>query len=107
MSAGTATRITCFAACLLLAGCGDPFLRPGTWDASQANQANLAAQAVDWRDLARGRGAPGSDGQQAAAAVERLRRGAVKPLPATTVSSIAAQSSEAPAAAPAAAAAGN
>jgi hypothetical protein len=104
MSTGTARRSRCFVACLLLAGCGDPFLRPGSWDASQANQLNLAAQAADWRDLARGRGAPGSDGQQAAAAVERLRRGAVKPLPAATVSSIAAQGAEAPAAAPAAAA---
>ena len=74
-----------------LAGCADPFSWPHSWDAEQVNQVNLAVQAADWRDLARGHGDPGADGQEAAVAVERLRRGAVKPLPSTEISSVAAQ----------------
>ena len=75
----------------LLGGCGDPFLWQHSWDAEEVNQANLAAQASDWRDLARGHGDPGADGQEAAVAVERLRRGTIKPLASTEITSVAAQ----------------
>ena len=75
----------------LLSGCGDPFLWQHSWDAEQVNQINLAVQAADWHDLAHGRGDPGADGQEAAVAVERLRRGMIKPLPSTEITSVAAQ----------------
>ncbi len=76
---------------LLLAGCHDPFDWPGTWNASQVNAVNVAAQAADWRDLARGHGDPGADGQEATAAVDRLRRGAVRALPDTSTSDLPGQ----------------
>ena len=90
---------------LMLGGCNDPYNWPHHWNASAANLANIAAQTADWRDLDVGHGDPGSDGQEAAAAVDRLRRGLVKPLANVTASDIAAQSSTAPPAAPVPAAA--
>ena len=83
----------------LLGGCNDPFRWQGHWDAPQANLLNQAAQVENWRDLDVGYGDPGSDGQEAAAAVDRLRKGTVKPLAAGTVADIATQGSGTPAAA--------
>jgi hypothetical protein len=81
----------------VLGGCSDPYARPHSWNATQANLANLAAQTADWHDLDIGHGDPGSDGQEAAAAVDRLRHGNVKPLPNVTASDISSQTTPAPA----------
>ena len=84
----------------LVAGCADPFDRPDSWNFSESNRANLAAQAARWQDVGLGHGDPGADGQEAAAAVDRLRKGTVKALPSATVSDIAAQSTATAATAP-------
>lgn len=74
---------------LLLAGCSDPYgWHPGYWNAEQVNLANFAVQAADPRDIARGHGDGGSDGQEAAAAVARLRNGTVKPLPSLDIAGV-------------------
>jgi hypothetical protein len=65
---------------LALAGCTMPYEREHAWTPSQANKANLAAQAADWRDLARGHGLSEADGEEAARAVDRLRHDKVKHL---------------------------
>ncbi len=72
------------AACLLtlLAGCDDlgAFDRADAWHATGVNKSNLAAMAANPADLAHGRGTEAADGYQAAAAIDRLRNGRVKPL---------------------------
>jgi hypothetical protein len=92
-------RLSLIIAVGLLGGCNDPYRWPGHWDAAQVNELNLAVQASDWRDLAAGHGDPGSDGQEAAAAVDRLRKGVIKPLASGTVSDIASGSTASSAAA--------
>ncbi len=94
-------RLALIVATVLVAGCDDPYRWPGHWDAAQVNELNLAVQASDWRDVAAGHGDPGSDGQEAAAAVDRLRKGAIKPLASGTVSDIASGSTGASWGAPA------
>ena len=88
MSRPVARRVT--AALLLgapllgmLAGCDvtEPYQRPGMWTPTGSNAANLAAMVQNPGDLVQGRAAGDSDGVVAAAAVERLRDGRVKPLP--------------------------
>ena len=66
----------------LLSGCNalEPYDRANTWHPTGANQANLAAMAVNPTDLVHGRGTSAPDGSAATAAVERLRRDHVKPL---------------------------
>ena len=79
-----------------LAGCGpgyDPLTREGLWNPTHTNRANLALQVANPADLVRGTGTTVSDGQLAAAAVDRLRNDKVKKLPASDISSIAAGSS--------------
>jgi hypothetical protein len=73
-----------------LGGCTDPFLRAGTWHPEGVNDANLRAMILDPRDLDRGASEPGTNGQLAAAAVTRLRRGNVKPLADSGISKIGA-----------------
>lgn len=65
---------------MLLAGCGDPYDRPGTWHATGVNEANLAAMTVDKANLVRGHEDPGSDALLDAAAVTRLYSDHAKPL---------------------------
>lgn len=67
----------------LLAGCApDPFAAPPNWTLTGANGANLADMVADPMDLVRGKTAGGgASGQLAAAAVARLRRDQLKPLP--------------------------
>jgi type IV pilus biogenesis protein CpaD/CtpE len=80
---------------IVLSGCAstDPLLRPDLWHPNGANDANLAAEAVDPMDLVHGRdGGEGIDGQLAAAAIERLRAGKVKSLPDSGVTDIRMQS---------------
>lgn len=93
-------RILATLGLLLLAGCHDPYDWPGTWNASQVNAANIAAQVADPQDLARGHGHADADGQEAAAAVDRLRRGTVRALPDTTTSDVKGGGGAAPAASP-------
>lgn len=66
----------------------DPYFREGSWRPGGANEHNLRAMLVDPRDAVRGRGAAGAEGQRAAEAVERLRSGRVRPLPASGVAEI-------------------
>ncbi len=78
-----AVRIAGEAALLaLLWGCAgpEPYDFPHTWRPTGANDANLAVMAGRPADLARGRGTGPTDAQVAAAAVDRLRTGRVKPL---------------------------
>jgi hypothetical protein len=68
-------------AALLLAGCGpDPIERPGTWRASGLNDQNLRAMLVEPPHAARGIGVTDSRGDNAVAAVERLRQDKLRPL---------------------------
>jgi hypothetical protein len=80
------------AALASLAGCGpeyDPLTREGLWTPSHSNHADLVMQVANPSDLNYGKAATGgSDGQLAAAAVERLRIGKVKKLPDSGVSQI-------------------
>lgn len=76
-----------------LAGCDiltDPYHREGSWRPTGANDFNLRVMAAQPRDIIMGTGEPGSDGQAAADAVERLRTDRVRSLPVFTVSPIAA-----------------
>ncbi len=74
-----------------LAGCGpayDPLTREGLWTPNHANHANLTLMVANPADLVRGTGRGTSDGQLAAAAVDRLRQDKVKKLPKTDASKI-------------------
>jgi hypothetical protein len=78
-----------------VAGCGpeyDPLTREGLWTADHSNRANLLMEAANPSDVTFGKAATGSDGQLAAAAVERLRIGKVKKLPDSGVSQISVSS---------------
>lgn len=86
-------------------GCQGPEAsgRPPEWSFSGANNSNLAAMIDDPMDLVHGRGDRRASGQLAAAAVTRLRRDQVKPLPSIETSQTRAAGGGA---APAGAAAG-
>jgi type IV pilus biogenesis protein CpaD/CtpE len=86
----------------LLSACAatDPLLNPNDWRPNGANEANIAAQVANPADLKRGRGASGTDGEQAAVAVQRLRAGKVKALPDSGISELHVQSAPASAGAP-------
>jgi hypothetical protein len=94
-----AADIARLAACASLFGvaaCGpayDPLLREGLWYPDHANRANLVATVANPADLVRGSSSSGTDGQLAAAAVERLRNDKLKPLPASDVADVTASSS--------------
>ncbi len=80
----------------VLTGCGqdfDPLTREGLWHPAHVNRADLVMQAANPSDLIMGKGAPSSDGQLAAAAIERLRQGKVKKLQDSGIAEIAVQSS--------------
>jgi len=87
----------------MLAGCAatDPLLNENAWRPTGANEMNIAAQVVDPTDLLHGREpAGGSDGEQAATAILRLRTGHVKPLPDSAITDMRVQSSPSSAGAP-------
>ncbi|HUB14306.1 MAG TPA: hypothetical protein VMB34_20310 [Acetobacteraceae bacterium] len=72
--------------CLLAgftAGCAaiDPYQRAGMWRPEGVNDGNIAAMVQDPRDLARGHGDAGPRWNTGEAAVDRLWRDKVKPLP--------------------------
>jgi type IV pilus biogenesis protein CpaD/CtpE len=65
-----------------LASCAaiDPYERPGVWRPMGANDLNRELQVARPTDLVQGRGVTDSDGQAAAAAVDRVRADKVKAL---------------------------
>jgi hypothetical protein len=86
-----ARALICFAA-LTLSGCDmtDPYLREGVWRPNGSTEANLRAMVAAPADLARGVSAPGGDGQQAAAALDRYRNDKVRPLPDSALAKVVA-----------------
>lgn len=71
-----------------LSGCGpqyDPLTREGLFHPEHSNRTNLVLSVANPADLVRGTGSATSDGQIAAAAVERLRQDKVKRLPAADI----------------------
>ncbi|MFL1464051.1 hypothetical protein ACI6QG_17710 [Roseococcus sp. DSY-14] len=81
----------------LLGGCDalGPW-REGQWRPGGANTANLLVMVAEPRELVRGTGAVGADGQQAAEAVARLRADRVRPLPDNAVVRIGTSGGGAP-----------
>lgn len=76
----------------LLAGCtvppySDPFDRPGTWQPTGVNEANLRAMAADPAHLQRGVGTTTALGAEAVPPVDRLFRGQRAALPAVSSAS--------------------
>src|SRR3954465_14811766 len=70
---------------LLVAGCAydpyDPYLRPGTWNPTGVNDANLRAMVANPHDLVEGTGQGASSGAEAAPPVARVLAGKRYPLP--------------------------
>ena len=82
-------QLLCIAA-LGVAGCDamDPYRREGMWRPSSANEANLRAMVASPSDLVRGVSSADGDGQQAAAALDRLRNDKVRRLPDSDIAKI-------------------
>lgn len=94
-------RSLALAGLVLLAGCApQDFDRPGTWQATGANEANLGAMLAEPSDAVRGVAARTERGQPASAAVRRLERGLRPALPESRASSIGAATSPPPAPVP-------
>ncbi len=83
-------RALCCIAVLALVGCDvtDPYLRNGVWRPNNANEANLRAMVASPADLARGVSGARGDGQQAAAALDRLRNDKVRVLPDSAIAKV-------------------
>jgi type IV pilus biogenesis protein CpaD/CtpE len=79
---------------LLMVGCDatDPYQRDGMWRPNNANEANLRAMVASPSDLVRGV-ASQSDGQQAAAALDRYRNDKVRLLPDSAIAHVTPVSS--------------
>lgn len=94
-------RAALLLSCLVLAGCGpDDFSRPGTWQATGINDANLRAMLADPRHAVGGVGAATDRGEPGVAAIERLNQDRRRPLPdsrAAMIGSAPAASAPAPA----------
>lgn len=75
---------------LALGGCGtgDDFTRPGTWNPTNANAANLAAMLAEPGHARRGVAAPTERGQLGSQAIRRLETGRRPPLPDSRAASI-------------------
>jgi type IV pilus biogenesis protein CpaD/CtpE len=81
---------------VLLAGCAetDPLRNSADWRPGGINETNIAAEAVNPADLRHGRDPiGGADGEQAAAAVQRLRTGRTKLLPDSSLTDLRVQGS--------------
>ncbi len=72
----------------LLAGCAmvDPYQRPGVWRPMGANDLNFELQVAHAADLVKGRGTDEIDATSAVAAIERMYKDKVKPLPSASAS---------------------
>jgi hypothetical protein len=94
---------------LALTGCAstEPYLRDGSWQPNNANDANLHAMVAVPADLATATPAGPADGGLAAAALDRLRQGRVTPLADTGLAPITPVASGTPTPAAAAPASGN
>ena len=92
-------------AALLVTGCSsyypDPYQRPGTWNPTGDNEANLRTMVVNPHDLVEGQGQGTTTGATAAAPVARLVSGKRYPLPSMNASVIDQPAQQAPAASPA------
>ena len=79
----TMSRFILLLLLFVFAGCEkiDPYQRAGVWRPNGANDANLRAMLVVPSDLAVATPASSADGGLAAAALSRLRRDQVRPLP--------------------------
>jgi len=77
-------------AAVSLGGCAfmDPYERPGVWQPIGANDLNRELQVARPTDLVLGRGTTDSYGVTAAAAVDRLARDRVKPLPESSITGV-------------------
>ncbi len=71
----------------------DPLVAGGLFKPVHANRSNLVLMVANPSDLVRGQGGAPSDGQLAAAAIERLRTDKVKKLPASDVAQFGAGTS--------------
>jgi hypothetical protein len=78
-------RIGWLTVALLVSGCtydmSDPYLRPGTWNPTGDNDANLRAMVANPHDLVEGTGQGASASAEAAPPVARLLAGKRYPLP--------------------------
>jgi hypothetical protein len=81
------------AALLALGACAqnDPVLRDGVFRPQHVNRADLTMMAANPSDLVHGTGSRTTDGQVAAAAIQRLHDGKVKRLPDAGISQITVQ----------------
>jgi molybdopterin biosynthesis enzyme len=79
---------------LAVAGCEeyDPLYRDGLWHPMHVNRTDLTLMAANPADLVRGHGSPSTDGEVAAAAVQRLHDNKVKKLQQAGTSDIKVQS---------------
>ena len=79
---------------MTLGGCAiiDPYEKGGVWRPMGANDLNRELQVARPTDLVQGRGTVDSNGQTAAAAVDRLQRDRVKQLPIDSISSVGSSS---------------
>ena len=78
---------------LLVAGCdtaalNDPYLRPGTYNPTGVNDANLRAMVANPHDLVQGEGTGVSVGAEAAPPVARMLAGKRYPLPQLNAASV-------------------
>lgn len=85
------SRSTALLLLLVVAGCDhiDPYRRAGVWRPNGANEANLRAMVVVPSDLVLAPPAAPADGGRAAAALTRLRRDNVRPLPESGIAQLA------------------
>src|SRR5262249_38782134 len=86
-------RLLMCVAVLSLGACGltdmiDPYQRQGMWRPDDANEDNLRAMVASPSDLVRGVSSNGSDGQQAAAALDRVRNDKMGVLPDSAIAKV-------------------
>jgi hypothetical protein len=91
-------RLLLCVAVLGLGSCGltdmmDPYQREGMWRPNNANEDNLRAMVASPSDLVRGVSSNGSDGQQAAAALDRVRNDKMRILPDSAIAKVTPVSS--------------
>lgn len=85
-----------FGLLVVLVGCAatDPLQNTSDWHPDGSNETNIATEVVNPADLRHGREPTGAaDGEQAAAAVLRLRTGRTKTLPDSSLSDLHVQGS--------------